>query len=249
MTKTKKILLIIAAVLVVVLLAAVIAASLSLNTIVKAGVEKYGPQMTKTSVTLDEVNLSLLSGSAKVRNLVIGNPEGYKSTNAFSVGVVDVGVNPFSVLSSKIVIRKMHINSPEITLEGNPLSGNNLSQILQNVNESAKASGTKTTNAPAKAASPAKKFQVDDFILSGAKVHVLLNGSSKETLVTLPEIHLQNLGKNPEGITAADLSKNILSAVTSATIKAVASDPYSLGNDAGKAVDKVKKGINNLLGK
>ena len=58
----------------VVLLVAVVVVGLSLGSIVKKGVETVGPQITETTITLDAVNLSLLTGSAGVKNLVVGNP-------------------------------------------------------------------------------------------------------------------------------------------------------------------------------
>ena len=48
--------------------------------------------------------------------------------------------------------------------------------------------------------------QVDEFVISGAKLNVtasVLGGSS--VTLPLPEIRLANLGQNPEGITAAEL--------------------------------------------
>jgi len=73
--------------------------ALFLNDIVKTGVETVGPKLAGVSITLDKVNISLLTGSAKVQGLVIGNPAGYKAPNAISVSLAEVGVNPLSVLS------------------------------------------------------------------------------------------------------------------------------------------------------
>jgi len=250
MNKTKKILLVTGIILLVLILVAIIVVGLNLGKIAKAAVEKVGPQITKTTVTLDAVNLSILSGSAKVKGLLIGNPEGYKSPDAISVGLADVGVNPFSILSDKIVIRHIRVDAAEITFEGNPLSGNNLSQIMQNVNDTAKAGGPKSadTNTTAKAKSP-QKLEVDDFLITNTKVHVRLSGSDQETIITLPDIHLTNLGTGADGITATDLTRRVLSNITTSTIKALANDPAALGQDVGKAADKLKKGISDLLKK
>jgi hypothetical protein len=69
----------------------------------------------------------------------------------------------------------------------------------------------------------------------------------------LPDIHLTDLGTDENGITAADLTKRVLSEITSATLKAVAESATNLGGTAGKAMgnglDSVKKGIGNLFGK
>jgi len=220
-----------------------------LNGIVKTGVETIGPKLTGVSITLDKVNIGILTGSAKVEGLVVGNPAGYKAPSAISVGQAEVGVNPLSVLSDKIVVRTVHVIAPEITFEGNPLTGNNnISKILDNLNAAAKAGAAPATNQTATAAAkPAKKLEVDDFLISDAKVH--FNGVT----LPLPPVHLTNLGTGPDGITAADLSKQVFSDLTSAIIKAVASSATDIGKDAEKgaaeSVNKIKSSIGSLFGK
>lgn len=255
MKKTKKILLFAALGLLVLLIAAVIVVGFFLGDIVKKGAETVGPQITKTTIKLDAVDLSLLTGAAKVKGLVVGNPDGYKTPQAISVGTVAVGINPMSVLSDKIVIRSIVVEAPEITFEGNPLSKNNLGDLLDNVNAVAKNGGPApaATNAPA-ASKPGKKLEVDDFVINNAKVHASLTGmGGKELTLTLPPIHFSNLGTGPDGITATELTRRVLSEITSATVKAVASQATNLGGEAGKAasegVDKLKKGLGGLLGK
>lgn len=258
----KKITVVIGIGLVVLLIAGIIAAAVFLDDIVKKGVETVGPQLTKVPITLNEVHIGLLTGSAKVKGLVVGNPENYKTPFAISVGLAEVGVNPFSVLSDKIIIRRIRVESPEISFEGNPLGKNNLGDIMANVNAMAKSGGPATTNKTAKAGSkPAQKIQVDDFLITGAKVHVSLTGMGEQpTILTLPNIHLTNLGQGSAGLTSADLTRAVMSAITSATIKAVAASSAinlkgidKLGKDAGKALgteaEKAVKNIGGLFGK
>ena len=60
----------------------------------------------------------------------------------------------------------------------------------------------------------------------------------KAVLITLPDIHLTDLGKGSGGITPAELMQRVLAAVTEATTKAVATD-----------VGKATKGISDLFKK
>ena len=243
------------------LIAGIIVVATSLDGIVKTGIETFGPKITKVTVNLESVHIVLFTGSAKVTGLVVGNPEGYKAPQSISVGLAEVGINPFSLLSDKIVIRTVHVISPEITFEGG-LSGNNLSKIMENVNAFGKTGGAPATNAPTAAANrPGKKIEVDDFLITGAKVHVRLTDlGGKEMTLPLPDIHLTDLGKDSDGLTPADLTRAILKAVTSATVKAVANGASdlgkgaeNLGKDAAKGaaegVDKLKKGLGGLFGK
>lgn len=245
----KKILWIIGIVVVALIVVGLIVTMTFLNGIVKTGVETVGPKLAGVPITLDNVNIHLLTGSAKVEGLVVGNPAGYKATNAVSVGLAEVGLNPLSVLSDKIVVRKVHVIAPEITFEGNPLTGNNnISKILDNLNAATKSSAAPATNQPAATtAKPAKKLEVDDFLISDAKVH--FNGVT----LPLPPVHLTDLGTGPDGITAADLTKKVFSELTSSIIKAVASSATDVGKGAEKAasegVNKIKSGIGSLFGK
>ncbi len=120
MKKAKKILLFGGLGLLVLIVVAVIVAGLFLGKIVTAGVNTVGPKITQTPLTVDAVDVSLLAGSATVKNLVVGNPDGFKAPNAISVGLAAVSVSPLSVLSDKIVVKSVRVESPEITFEGSP---------------------------------------------------------------------------------------------------------------------------------
>jgi len=251
MKKVKKILLFGGIGLLVLIVVAVIVVGLFLGKIVKAGVNTVGPKLTQTTLTVGAVDLSLLTGSATVKNLVVGNPAGYTAPNAISVGVAAVSVSPMSVLSDKIVVKSIRVESPEITFEGNPLGANNLKKIEDNVNAAAASFQSSSTNQPAATAAPAKpgkKLEVDDLLISGAKVHY-----GTGLTLPLPDIHLTDLGKGPEGITVADLTKQVLSQVVSDTIKAVGSAATNIGKEAGKnvgaGVNKITTGIGGLLKK
>ncbi len=251
MNKAKRIFWSVVIVLIIAVAVAAVIGITFLDKIVKTGVETLGPQITKVSVKLDDVHIGLLTCSAKIKGLVVGNPDGYKTSEAINIGLMDVGVNPASVLSDKIVVRSIRIDAPQITFEGG-LGGNNLSKILDNVNATSTTTTPTATNATTKAVNKSgKKIEVDDFLLTNAKVHVSLTDmNGKELTLTLPQIHLTNLGAGTEGLTPAELTRAVLQEITTATVKAVSSAASGLGKDAvGIGVDKVKKGIGGLLGK
>ena len=252
----KKTIIRIVIVLIVLVVVSVIAVGFFLGDIVKAGMNTVGPKITQTTFVVNSVSVSMLTGSAGVKGLVIGNPEGYKSPSVISVGKAAVSVAPFSVLSDKIVVKSVEVRDAEITFEGNPLGANNLKKLMDNVNAIAGAYTGPATNVPAKTGDkkPAKKLQVDDFLITGAKVQ--FNGVT----LPLPPIHLSNLGAGPDGITPAALVQEVLGQVTTATLKAVGESLTKLGKgavdagkDAGKAIggeaSKIGKSIGGLFGK
>jgi len=245
-----------------VLVLLVVAVGLSiyfLGSIVKKGVETVGPQITGTEIKLDSATLSLLSGSGKLKGLLVGNPQGFKSPSAIKVGSVSVGVAPGSVLSGKVHVREVRVEAPEITFEGG-LKGNNLGKLLDNV-QAATGGSEKTATPESKAAS--RKLQVDDFVITGGRIDLSLDLSvlgGKSATVPLPEIHLTNLGSGPDGITAGDLTAKVLKELLQAAIPAAEKAVADLGKgatdllkNAGKnpaeSVKKATQGIGDLFKK
>ena len=256
--------------LVVVVILAVLAAGLFLDGAIKKGVETFGPKLTKVDIKLQSVHLSLFSGSGTIKGLVVGNPEGYKMPSAISVGTATLTLKPGSLLSDKIVIKSIYVQGPEITYETD-LKHNNLSKILANVQAATGGGGREPAKpkepaqpkeqAPPKTAKPAKKLEVDDFVISGAKVHVSVTTlGGQAATIPLPDIHLQDLGTGPEGITPAELTKRVLEAIEKGSVQASSGAVADIGKgavyltkDVGglgtNSVDKVTKGIGGLFKK
>jgi uncharacterized protein involved in outer membrane biogenesis len=225
----------------------VVLAGFFLGNVVKAGMETVGPKVTQTTLTVDTISISALTGSAGVSGLVVGSPEGYNAANAISIGKAAVSVAPFSVLSDKIVVKSVEVRDAVITFEGNPLGKNNLQKILDNVNAFAASLGAAPgTNAPAeqpKEKAAGKKLQVDSILITGAKVN--FNGVP----LALPDISLKNLGQGPEGITPVAVVQEVLGQVTTASLKAVISSAGDAGKAIGKEAGKIGDAIGNLFKK
>ena len=178
-------------VLFIILIVGLVIAFFSLDRIVHKGIETVGPAVAKVEVKVKNVHISPFSGSGKLGGLLVGNPPGYKSPSAIQVGSVAMKLEPKSVLGDKIVVHSLRMEAPEITFEGGP-KDNNLNKILENVQGTEeKAPATKEEKK-----AQARKLQVDDFLLTGGKVHVnspLLGG--KTATLPIPEIHLTGLGQ------------------------------------------------------
>ena len=253
----KKLLIRIVIVVAIIAVVGIVAIGLSLNGAIKKGVETFGPQVAKVPVTLEGVNLSLLSGSGGIKGLVIGNPEGYKTPHAMSLGLASVSVSPGSILSDKIVVKSIRIEAPQITIEIGP-GGSNLQRIQDNLESYAGGSTDKTKPTEEKTpaeSKPGKKLQVDEVIISGGKVTLgaaALGGKLIEA--PLPEIRMSNLGQGPEGITGAELGKQILSQINQGAIKTYTDSLAKAGEEALKnltanATNAVNKATSDVLNK
>ena len=256
----KKKLIRIAAILVVLLLLAIVGVGLFLGSIIKGGVETIGHKIVKVDTKLDAVSLSLPSCGCKVKGLVIGNPEGFKTKSAIQVGVASLAISPGSLLSDKIVVRSVNVEAPEITFEGD-LKGNNLSKILQNIEAATGGDKDSSKSSEKKSGSSQKKLQVDEFNIIGGKINLSLTMlGGKSATVPLPDIHLKDLGTGPDGITPVELTQKVFSELVASTTKAAAGAIANLGkaavgaaSDLGKgaadSVDKTTKKIGDLFKK
>ncbi|MBK7997637.1 MAG: hypothetical protein IPK15_02585 [Verrucomicrobia bacterium] len=246
----KKIILIVAGVVVVLVVALVVVLTLSLDSLVKKGVETVGPQITKTEMKLEKASISILSGSGALHGFHIGNPEGYKTPTAIKFGEASVGVKPGSVLSDKIHVTHVKVVGPEITFEGALGSKNNLSKIMENVEEATGGSAPADKSSPPADSGASKKLQVDDFLISGAKVNVTLTAlGGRQLTVAIPDIHMTNLGSGPEGITAGELTKLVLKNINKETFEAIQKSVADVGKQAADALKDMSKGGTNSLNK
>jgi hypothetical protein len=258
----KKIILIALAGIVVLVLVAVLIIGFSLDGIVRRAIITYGPQFTKVDVKLDSVSLSPLSGSGTLKGFVLGNPQGFKTPSAMQVGTASLALQPRSVFGQKVVIRSFVLQAPEITFETD-LRNNNLSKILANVEETTGTTGTTQQKPKETTAGSGKKLEVDDFLISGGKIHVaatLPAVGERSATVPLPEIHLTDLGTNADGITAAELTQKVLRIVEQEAAKAASSaideirkNPAALtralGTNTSNTINQATKGLNDFLKK
>jgi uncharacterized protein involved in outer membrane biogenesis len=233
---------------------AVFAVFYFLNDIVKGGVETVGPQLTKGEMRLAKAKLSPFSGQAQLTGLFVGNPQGWKTESAIKVGDVKVALDVRSALSDVVMIESILIEGPEITYEGG-LGGSNIGKILENIEAFAGGGGEKPAAESSSASS--KKFKVKDIQIRGAKVHLSTAGlGGKALTVPLADMRLQNIGTDGSGVTAAQLSRDILKPLLASITKAAAEAATNVGGqlkDVTKGttdqLNKTTEGIKSLLKK
>jgi hypothetical protein len=245
----KKIIVRVGIVIVLLVVAAVVVVFLSLNSIVKKGVETVGPQVTKVSVTLGAADISPLSGSGRLSKFVVGNPEGYKTPSAIQFDDIKLGVSISSLMSDTIVVNEVNIQGAQVTLEGSNLE-NNLLKILNNVkgNNASTPAEPKSTNAApaAQGSKSSKKFMVKDLVIEGTKANLemdIVGLGHQSKSITIPTIHLQNIGTAENGVTVEQLTEDILKPLVTQIVQSAA-DAF-----AGKALNDLKNGDINAAKK
>ncbi len=215
--------------------AAVLAANL--GSIIKAAVVAEGPKILGAPVTLASVSISPLSGDGEIRELVIGNPPGFKSASAVRVARVEVSVDPRSLFSDEIVVRRVAVDGPELTWEIGP-GGSNLTRLRQNAEAAAGPDAPKTGNAPS--AKPAKSLLIRDFTVTGGKLGLaatILGGQG--LTVALPEVHLTDLGGPHRSVAQ----------VAAQALRAVEASAQGAASGAGsRALEQARGAVRSFLG-
>lgn len=247
------------AVVVVVLLVVILAVlHFQLGAIIKTAVEQAGPKLAGVPMKLDHARVRLLTGDVSLEGFELGNPEGFKTDRAISVGKIVVDVSMRSLLSDTIVIRKIQVSAPEITYELG-LGKSNIGRILDQMSgpeSEAKAPAAEEQKAPEKTAQGGKKVIIEDFLIEDGKVKLsatLTQGVAAP--IPLPTVHLTDIGKESDGKGASPLEviRKIMGAVVSAvtdvatgSVKAVGDGVKAVGSGAKAvgqgAVDAVGKG-------
>jgi uncharacterized protein involved in outer membrane biogenesis len=225
--------------LLLLLIVAVAVSVYYLGRIVKNRVETVGSSVAQVEVKLDSADVWLLAGRAQLKGLSVGNPPSWKTRIAVQVGDITIRVKSLSVLSDKPVIESIIVKSPEITIEGG-LKNNNLAQIRKNVSAYNSADSSQTAAAPS-ASSPAsaKKFQINELTITGARLHVMsLFSTGKNVTIPLPDIHLVSLGAGPSGITSPEVAQKALTALLDSIADNAAVVLPKLGKDAASTVKK-----------
>ena len=195
----------------------------NLDSLIKAAIQKYGSAATQTEVSVDSVQLSLTSGTGSISGISIGNPAGFTSSQALTLGRAAVQVDTSSIAGSgPIVINNVTIAQPHVTYEVKGLGeGSNLQTIQHNVQAYAASAGGGQPASQEQAGGPGRKEIIKDLYVTGGQISVVAPALSGRSLtVPLPEIHLTNIGQNSGGATEAEITNQVLGAITNEATKA-----------------------------
>jgi hypothetical protein len=237
-----KTLLYVVAGLVVVAVAGFLIFAFSLGSIVKGGVNKFGPQITQAKVELAGATISPFSGEGTLSDLFVGNPAGWQSDHAFALHQISISAEPRSLLGGDhIVINSIVIDQPDIIYE-TKITSSNLQDLQKNIEQSASASSSgNTTTQPTTSSGQPVKIEIKSFRLQNAKITV--QGLGNSATVTMPTIALENLGTKEGGLTPPQLAAAIMKEITAQALQAAGRAATERG-----LMDKAGQGLQKLLG-
>lgn len=221
------------------LVAVLVAVSFFLGSIVKAGVNNYGPKITQTKVHLAAASISPFSGSGTLYGLVVGNPKGWSAADLVSLGRVHVSLDPGSLFGNHIVVKDIDVDAPEFDYE-TKLVSSNVGDLLSTVERS---TGSSASSAKAKNGK-AIRVEVRHFRLRNGTVRL---GAGKAAVrIPLPTIELTNIGTGQGGVSPAQVTAEVLRSVTTDIVHASTHAAEAAGATAGAAAAQQLK---NAAGK
>ena len=221
---------------------------LFLGSVVKAGVNGFGPRLTGTKVELGSASLSPLTGSGTLRDLVVGNPPGWSDQNAFSLGRVHIKVEPFSIFGDHIVVDEIVVDGPVFNYE-TKLVSSNIKDLLKGIRGFSAGKDAGATPA-AKNGQPIK-FVVRKFRLTNGTARLGVGAAGLP--IPLPPISIDDLGASEGGITpdqlAGAMMENVLAGIVTGSADALGKIGATAGATAAEkskeaakdAADSVKK--------
>ena len=194
-----------------VLVAAVVATGYyflsNLNSLVARAIETHGSEVTETQVGVSEVDISLREGRGSITGLRVASPDGFEAREALSLGDITVDIDLGSVREDPIVIDEVRIQAPVINVELTETGSSNIDELRKRVQTyTSGPSGSGTSG-------DAKKIRIKKFVFEEGRVVVDASaiGIDKQE-ITLPEIHLENVGGS-DGAPPDEIAKIIVTTV------------------------------------
>ncbi|OQW34760.1 MAG: hypothetical protein A4E19_17745 [Nitrospira sp. SG-bin1] len=205
----------------------------SLDAQIASAIRRYGPDITGVPVSLSDAKTDLVDGRAALHGLVVGNPEGFRTAHALSLGEISMTLDIGSLTTDVIRIKELTLIKPEITYEYAG-GGSNLDVLQRNIERSIGRQDDKRKNS--RESESGKKLVIEHLYIKNGTARVsveLLDGDAVQ--VPIPDMHLRDIGKKSNGTTAGEATRQVLGSLVPQVSTAVA----SLGvNVAGKTIQK-----------
>ncbi|MDX1591074.1 MAG: hypothetical protein R3283_03870 [Balneolaceae bacterium] len=191
----------------IVAIAVVIAVIMSVNSIVKSGIEQVGSELTGTPVTVDRVSISPLSGEGTISGFQVANPDDFTTESALIIEDFSIRLDVMSLFSDEILIHEITITEPAVTVE-QKLSGNNINQIMSHLR-----------NQPSGESSDSRMI-IERFEMSDASVELYTElGGEQTATVEMGNILLTDLGRGGEMQAVKDVILRIAEEVSDKSLE------------------------------
>ena len=232
----KKILLRLILILVILVVVVVAVGLIFINPIAKSGVEKGTTAALGVDTTVDKVSISLLNGQVVLDGLNVSNPEGFITTHLVHTGKFDIQVDPGSLFSDTVEIRKFELDGVDLHIE-QKLPTSNISKIMDYIKGSSKDDAKKKDT-------PSKTIHADRILVKNVTAHFHLLTSKSSLDVKVPQIVITNFTSDKPGGIAGQLASQLFPAILASVLQeAQGLVPTDFLNDLDSQVLDLAKGL------
>lgn len=202
----------------------------SRNQLIKAAIERFGPEITGVAVSVGSVDLEPTQGTVSIAGLRLGNPKGFSAPDALRLSEMRVALDPATLTKDVVHIKEVALQAPEITYEHGG-GTTNLQAIQKHVDDYvAEHSGGKGDSGSK------KKFVIDNLYVRDAKVHF-----GTTATLPLPDVHLRDIGKKSNGASAGEVVKECWGSIVHGATNLAGRAGAAIKEGVGGAVSGVKK--------
>lgn len=214
------------ALLVVVAVVGALAVGLVANRAVRTAVESAGTKALSVPVHVKKADLSILGGSANLKDITVANPQGYERDNLLDLHRADIQVNTRSLLGDKVLIKEMKLDGMELFIEQKG-TGNNLQDVIESLRRDRKPSG--------------KALVIDYLEITNITAHAELlpvPGQDDTLILQLAPVKMTDLGRDEKMDTTILLSKIVLAIAAGLAEQGTDVLPKEMIGDLSSILDK-----------
>lgn len=191
----------------VVALVAVIAVALSLNAIVKRGIEHGSERAVGLSTKVGSVSLGILKGNFGMSSFQIKNPEGFQADNIITLRDSRLSVGLPSILADTVVVDNLTLRGIELNLELRNTTGN-FQPLLDNLERQ-----------PSGSEDGGKQLVIKELIIQDITAQISAQapglGIDEKLRIETPEIRLTGVGVGG-GVNVSQLTSIVVTRVLDA---------------------------------
>lgn len=249
--KTGKIFLFVIGLVIVVVAAGVFFLIQNLDSIVKAGIEKYGSEAAGTIVRVESVDIGLKEGRGTILGLSVANPAGFNGGALFNLGEITLDIDTASVTDEVPVIEVIRIGKTGFQFVVDAKGKTNLGVLKNNVSRS--SAGGKIESSAGGEQSPIRLL-VKRLSVADGKGSIDLTAVGGEVLEGgFKGFTLTDIGGR-EGITPKALGEKVLDALiirleqSAARLGAEKMIRQKLGKETGRLQEKLDEKLGTGAG-
>ena len=168
----------------------------NLDEIVRTAIQDYGSEVLGTSVTVEDVSISLTEGKGQISGLRVAEPKGFGSGSALSLGQITLGINIASLRSlDPVVIDLIHVDAPSVNYVVNASGQSNLITLQKSIERYTRSDTTKKQEETAAQDGQPTLISIRSLSVENGQISADLSavGLPAQKAV-LPAIHASDLG-------------------------------------------------------